>query len=87
MAQAGAQWLWAMRDRWGVCATPGAEGLASLAAQLNVQAQEIALCGIPQEEGDWQMFDPWQAITWPCPPLPDARGRFAVAIGLALGAA
>ncbi|EKM0371580.1 pilus assembly protein [Cronobacter turicensis] len=87
VAQAGAQWLWATRDRWGVCATPGAEGLLSLGVQLNVPAQEITLCGAIREEGDWQRFDPWQAITWPCPPLPDERGRFAVAIGLALGAA
>ncbi|EPD6701459.1 hypothetical protein ACSDK8_001711 [Cronobacter dublinensis] len=88
VAQSGAQWLWATRERWGVCATPGAGGLAALGAQLGVQAQEIALCGAIQEkDGGWQTFDPWQAIARPCPPTPDAPWRFAVAIGLALGAA
>ncbi|ELY6223918.1 pilus assembly protein [Cronobacter muytjensii] len=88
VAQSGAQWLWATRERWGVCATPGVEGLAALGTQLGVQAQEIALCGaLPEEDKGWQLFDPWQAVTWACPPKPDTPWRFAVAIGLALGAA
>ncbi|PQV84904.1 pilus assembly protein [Cronobacter sakazakii] len=87
VAQTGTQWLWAMRDRWGVCATPGVEGLRSLGAQLGIQAQEIALRGASWQEGDWQAFDPWQVITWPCLPKPEDTGCFAVALGLALGAA
>ncbi|CCJ72552.1 FIG00554430: hypothetical protein [Cronobacter condimenti 1330] len=88
VTQVGAQWLWATRERWGALPNTGAEGLAALGAQLNVQAHEIALCGAPlPEAGGWLTFDPWQAITWPCPPTPDETGRFAVAIGLALGAA
>ncbi|MGY5955076.1 DNA utilization protein HofM [Kosakonia sp. BK9b] len=73
------QWLWAMKEGWGRRVREEADTAAHLAHLLGLAAGELIECG--DEQG---CFDCWTAIPRRQPPLPEAGGRYAVALGLAL---
>ena len=72
------QWLWAMRHQWGRRALAEAETSEQLAALLALQPEEIACCEVGQ-------FDPWRALSFCQPPLPENGVEFSVALALAMG--
>lgn len=76
-----AQWLWATRAGWGRRSREDLPAVDHLAASLGLESSDIALCTAAVSD-----FDPWDAIAQRQPPLPTNGIRFAVAIGLALGA-
>lgn len=76
-----AQWLWATRTGWGRRSHEDQPTVSELSASLGLDIADIALCTAATPD-----FDPWSALVQRQPPLPPNGMRFAVAIGLALGA-
>lgn len=78
------RWLWATRNSWGCCALRDAASCVQLAGHLEFEDSQVVAC--TSQAMTAPHLDPWCAVSFRQPPLPASGDRFAIALGLALGA-